>query len=281
MIDPMYSLKENMEHNVFAIKNQRKELVMGVDADGTGTFDGKVNARKGGKIAGFDIEDYRIWSERAIDNPKFNTLLSIDSIANSITLDYISEQFGEYHTWIGETGIRISDSNVSEARSQYVDLTKDHIFISDWTTNPANGTFIFPGYIQTTSGNITNSDKASKHNIVDIPEAEQFILNLKPKMFQYNSGTSGRNHFGFIAQDVEKNMLSTTGDAGIFVKYKNHNTEAENTDAYGLRYEEFIAPIVATIQSLNEKIEKQNTEIQSLKKIIEVLEGKREEEQDD
>ena len=67
------------------------------------------------------------------------------------------------------------------------------------------------------SGGITMSEEPSygsdlriKNSIdYDLASYEAFFLALKPSTFKYNKGTSGRKHFGFIAQDVEQAMLDT------------------------------------------------------------------------
>lgn len=127
----------------------------------------------------------------------------------------------------------------------------------------SNGTFYTP------DGTISVSDKRLKTDITDIDEeAIDFILNLQPKKYKLKNGTSGRYHYGLVAQDVEHTMFDTIGDAGILVKsdrldngegsYTPVNLSDENTYNYGLRYEELIAPMIKTIQKLN-------TEIQELK----------------
>ena len=65
------------------------------------------------------------------------------------------------------------------------------------------------------SGGITMSEEPTirsdlriKNTIdYDLSAYEAFFLALKPSTFKYNKGTSGRTHFGFIAQDVEQAML--------------------------------------------------------------------------
>ena len=98
-----------------------------------------------------------------------------------------------------------------------------------------------------------------------------FLINLSPKKYKLNNGTSGRYHYGFIAQDVNTLMKKTIGDSGLLVKnaigttddkdYTPINYNDENTFYYGLRYEEFISPMVKTIQQLHQEIEELKEQI--------------------
>ena len=104
---------------------------------------------------------------------------------------------------------------------------------------------------------VTGSDKNIKNSIkeLDKESSASFIYSLKPSKFKYNEGTSNRYHHGFIAQDVKNSMGDD--DWGVYVK-------ADELKYIGLRYEELIADMVATLQL-------QKQEINELKAKIEVL----------
>ena len=124
-------------------------------------------------------------------------------------------------------------------------------------------------YKTTSSGNTSLSDERYKHDFKDINSALDFIMNLNPCLFKFNDGTSNRYHMGFKAQEVEKNMLNTIGDTGLTVKYnceEGLNVDLNNPDTYilGLRYEEFIAPLIQVVQN-------QQKQISELKKKIDTL----------
>jgi hypothetical protein len=63
-----------------------------------------------------------------------------------------------------------------------------------------------------------------------------------------------RTHYGLIAQDVKQTLddmgLSTIDFAGFVAGDVQNNTEL------GLRYEEFISPMIKAIQQLSEKVSK-------------------------
>jgi hypothetical protein len=56
-----------------------------------------------------------------------------------------------------------------------------------------------------------------------------------------------RLHFGLIAQEVHASLQALSLDAGLYV----YDAEA---DRHGLRYEQFIAPLIGSILELDQKI---------------------------
>lgn len=146
------------------------------------------------------------------------------------------------------------------------------------------------GQIYSSVASISTSDRNEKNSITTLNEdlCRKFIMELRPSSYKMNNGTSGRTHFGLIAQDVENAMTSvglTDMDFAGFCKDQKTRQENQivvNEDGseseirneigeydsdgnpvciYGLRYEEFIAPLIATVQA-------QQKEIDELKKIL-------------
>ncbi len=118
-------------------------------------------------------------------------------------------------------------------------------------------------------GNISSdSDRNIKKDIkaLDIENSAQFIYSLIPSEFRFKNGTSNRLHHGLIAQEVKESMGDS--DWGLFIDKKvddeNYNEIAINdltgeqtqllTARYGLRYDELIADLIATVQSLNNRL---------------------------
>lgn len=96
---------------------------------------------------------------------------------------------------------------------------------------------------------------------------ECFFSSLKPKIFKYTDGTSGRKHFGFIAQEVETSIVSaglTTNDVAAFVSVVNK----DGGETLTLRYDEFISLNTYMIQKNISKIASLEEEIKRLKEII-------------
>lgn len=119
---------------------------------------------------------------------------------------------------------------------------------------------------------VSTSDIRLKTDISEIDEKEvNFILGLCPKKYKLKAGTSGRYHYGFAAQDVDKLMQNTIGDVGLLVKQEMYLADDDRhvpidfrddtTFYYGLRYEEFISPMIKTIQKLNDEIQQLKEQI--------------------
>lgn len=116
---------------------------------------------------------------------------------------------------------------------------------------------------------ISTSDINTKKDIIPSPLGLDFINQLKPVAYKFKVGKNEvetnpedpenpiikpipgtRQHFGLIAQEV-KSVLPEGIDFGGWIQ-----TDPENPDSeQGLRYEEFIAPIIKAIQELKEEFE--------------------------
>lgn len=144
------------------------------------------------------------------------------------------------------------------------------------------------------SGMITTSDKNKKHDIEEISDdfSEKIVDGLIPSSFKFNDGSSGRTHFGIIAQDLEKLLeslgISNTDFAPLVKEYPDKEVEIENPDydetdensqkyikklekdydaepIYNVRYEEFIMILVKYCQGLKKKdlgLEKRMSELE-------------------
>lgn len=116
---------------------------------------------------------------------------------------------------------------------------------------------------------IALSDRNAKKDIkpLDIDQSAEFVFSLIPSEFRYKNNTSGRLHHGLIAQDVKESMGDD--DWGLYIdksiesgnwechladEHNNIVGTLPNQGRYGLRYEELIADLIATVQSLNNRI---------------------------
>ena len=73
---------------------------------------------------------------------------------------------------------------------------------------------------------------------------------------------------GFIAQEVEQAAKASNYDFSGVDKPKNEN------DFYGLRYAEFVVPMVKAMQEQQKLIEEQKTKIESLENRLKLIEEK-------
>lgn len=118
------------------------------------------------------------------------------------------------------------------------------------------------------AGSISTSDRNQKKDIQELDtKAYDFIMGLKPVKYKFIENDSDRKHWGLVAQDVEQLMAQigiTSKDFAGFIKSPkikviNEKTREEmvipNEYDYGLRYEEFIAPLIKTVQMQEKKIQ--------------------------
>lgn len=111
-------------------------------------------------------------------------------------------------------------------------------------------------YTNGSSGSL--SDKLAKKDIESFTSEYNTLFDgLKPCLYKYIDGTSGRKHFGFIAQETEdaisKSKLSQKDVAFIMdMEFDDENGNKENKKF--LRYEEFIALNTWQIQQLKSKV---------------------------
>ena len=83
-----------------------------------------------------------------------------------------------------------------------------------------------------------------------------FIRRLKPAKWRYQAPLNdGRDHFGFIAQDVDK-----------IASKEDFNFVTVREGYYAINYYEFIGPIVKAVQELADKVEKLEYEIEKIQK---------------
>lgn len=113
-------------------------------------------------------------------------------------------------------------------------------------TSSSVSTHFYGTVYNASGGAVFVSDKDKKHDInyLNNNEVAEFIYDLKPCEFRFNENTSDRLHHGLIAQDVKKSMKDK--DWGLYIEQSNGEK--------GLRYDELISDLIATVQSQNERI---------------------------
>lgn len=191
------------------------------------------------------------WSKLYTDDAQINNDLDVDGDA---TIDGALTVTGNIGTsgaiWLG------SNSIASNGNTLYMNT----VYASTGSFSPSNGgidlgtqsspwnmVYSLNGYTQT-------SDERSKHDIAYLDgKAVDLIMGVTPVSFRYNEDPA-QEHYGLIAQDVKMVMdrLKIAKDA--FGGYVDGET-------LGLRYDEFIAPLILTVQ-------RQQEEIDELKRLI-------------
>lgn len=107
----------------------------------------------------------------------------------------------------------------------------------------------FYGAVKNSGGTTQfTSDRRAKKSIKDIAKkaAKSFIMALRPRSFQFKDGESGRDHHGFIAQELHEAMAGK--DWGVWCEDKDEKREQS------VRYDEIIADMVSVIQQHEEEI---------------------------
>ncbi|OQX79924.1 MAG: hypothetical protein B6D61_02795, partial [Bacteroidetes bacterium 4484_249] len=207
-----------------------------------------------------------------------NTAIGFNSLDNNIT--------GDYNTSVGSqagTGTGFSDLSNTGAYGYEASVTADNqIRIGNSLITSIGG---FADW--------TNiSDKRFKSNIQENVSGLDFIMKLRP--VTYNLNVEKINDFlgvhslqesdeilknaarqkeaiiqtGLIAQEVEQAAQSLGYDFSGVDAPKNEN------DFYGLRYAEFVVPLVKAVQELAEENNKLKAENNNLIKRIESIESK-------
>ena len=127
----------------------------------------------------------------------------------------------------------------------------------------------------TATGTITGSDGRFKKNVSSIRQGLDVILGLRPVTFQWkNSFISGKNmeagkkYYGFISQEVEKVFPETVVKKEALVGNK------KVADFRFINLTNFTPVLVKALQEQQVIIDRQNDEINSLKKRIMSLENK-------
>ena len=165
---------------------------------------------------------------------------------------------------------------------------------SNWSIghfNPNSDDLYDLGYAQrrwddifATNNVINTSDRNEKNTIVDSDLGLSFVNRLKPVSYKFNGKT--RKHYGLIAQDIETTLsdiskpttdfagfiktdiseeLYTKEDPDVFNGTKNiGDVKTAAQTKYGLRYGEFIAPLIKAVQELSTEVETLKTKVAQL-----------------
>lgn len=122
------------------------------------------------------------------------------------------------------------------------------------------------------------SDSREKTDIQNSHVGLNFLEKLTPKTYKLNNSSSGRLHHGFIAQDVEQALTEinkTNDDFAGLIKHPLVNEQGEPTGEYryGLRYGEFIAPMINAVKQLNQMVVDLTNQVEFLEQEIVTLKG--------
>ena len=110
--------------------------------------------------------------------------------------------------------------------------------------------------IYCSTNELNGSDRNIKNSIEALPEKYVRMFELvEPKRYKLNSGTSGRFHTGFIAQEVEDAMRACGIESKEFAGWAAAKREDGN-ETYFLRYSEFIPILWAKVREQEERLKR-------------------------
>ena len=209
--------------------------------------------------------------------PSWGDRLEINVPTNG-DIYYMVGNENDYHVFKneGDTRMAIKDEiyvhrHIIPASDNFVDLGNSSKRLDD---------------IYATSGTVNTSDRNEKNTIVDTDLGLSFVNKLKPVSYKFNNKT--RTHYGLIAQDVEtllSDISKPTTDFAGFIKTENPDEVYNKLDkedgkipegkdigdvkkaaftSYGLRYNEFIAPLIKAVQELSAEVETLKTKVSAL-----------------
>ena len=166
----------------------------------------------------------------------------------------ISAKDGDIAIGTGDTGLRFIDGSDAIAPHNISANSGRHNLI-DLGTSGSSFDDIFA-----TNTSIQSSDANKKNTITDSDLGLDFINRLSPKSYIFNDRT--RVHYGLIAQDVETVLSDIKKPTSKFAGFVKDDKE----NFYGLRYAEFISPMIQAIKDLK-------AEVDTLKAKVTALEG--------
>lgn len=265
--------------------NSRKQLSVGNDGS---IYAHNPNANLGSVLWPFN----KLYTSNVVDNGTTvlisNTQSLIPATTSLYDLGSASNKWAKFYSnsiYDNGSNVFITNGNLYPSASSTHDLGSSGLrfnkFYSskfyDNGTNVFCETNMFPGTdnlfdigalslrwddIYATNGTIQTSDEREKDDILDIDLGIDFINELKPKSYKWKG--KKRKHYGLLAQDVKKSLGNKD-----FAGYIEENEEVDDLDKekdpitneypkknithYGLRYNEFIAPMIMAIQELSKQ----------------------------
>lgn len=180
------------------------------------------------------------------------------SAADSVSLLYQNNWIG--HAEMGLTGdnhwrLKVSPDGVNWIAALAIDNASGDVTTAG-ALLPATDNAVTLGAsgarwsaVWAATGTIQTSDARQKTDIGPSDLGLDFLLSLRPVRYRWRDGT--RPHYGLIAQEVRA-AFDTAGIADFagYVKADPADPESEE----GLRYAEFIAPLIGAVQTLTARV---------------------------
>lgn len=278
-IDADHKLNLNSENCTIAVTKNFTITAnnFSIDENGNASFTGQINASQisGDLVLSQIVYDENTTVAQAYWNPSSGKPSCYFSYGASFGGNYASPD-----TSISDAGNGIQTSHLVITNGSS-GITYGNFYLGDIKGNyyiNSNGNGVFNN-LKTDNGTVSKSDKKEKTHIKYLSEdnkIKDFIMSLQPVEYKWKNNGK-RTHLGFYAQDVQQEALSTIGDTSLYVAAhydKDDNGEIIDTGytsdtsdedlSWGLRYQEFIAPMVSMIQMQQKQIDELQSQIQQL-----------------
>lgn len=219
-----------------------------INEDGSVEITGDLTSK--GKIAIQD-EVLGIVTELLSDYARIEQLTAEWNDTDGVV--YVASSIGQYITFgITSNGAFYINGLIASPNASFTELHANSIQSNNLTSGSIYSTvsktnsLTVTGSTSLASSPTITSDKRLKNDIkqLDLEKSYKFIQLLNPVRYKLNNGTSDRYHHGFIAQEVKEAMGDS--DWGVYIEDEN--------GIKGLRYEELIADLIATVQFQDKRI---------------------------
>lgn len=139
--------------------------------------------------------------------------------------------------------------------------------MTDATLNLGQGTNRW-NTLFASNGTINTSDAREKKNIQNIAYGLKEILQLRPVSFEWKKDDGSGTKLGLIAQELQQVLPETVRDWDWETNEQGIRTKV-TSPVMGVYYSDIIPVLVKAVQEQQDVIEKQKTEIESLKQKLE------------
>ena len=207
---------------------------------------------QGGSIRILDDEGNRCGTIYSTYASSADTKIEIDSDAIELGGDDGSVFIGS--RWDRSTRGYYASIEV-DGYSQEVQIKGDVIPNADATYSLGSRNFVWDAIYCSTDA-LNGSDRDIKNSIEALPEKYVSMFErIEPKRYKLNSGTSGRFHTGFIAQEVEAAMQECGISSQEFAGWAAAKRE-DGSETYFLRYSEFIPILWAKVREQEKRLKR-------------------------
>ena len=207
---------------------------------------------QGGSIRILDDEGNRCGTIYSTYASSADTKIEIDSDAIELGGDDGSVFIGS--RWDRSTRGYYASIEV-DGYSQEVQIKGDVIPNANALYNLGSQNFVWDA-IYCSTDTLNGSDRNIKNSIEALPEKYVSMFDLvEPKRYKLNSGTSGRFHTGFIAQEVKaarQECGSTSQEVAGWAAAKRE----DGSETYFLRYSEFIPILWAKVREQEKRLKR-------------------------